>query len=136
MTPLFTAIYARFTGSTLATQIGNRLFQDEAPQGTQKPYAVYGLLPTITDYVMCPVPGAGMNFDECPIQFNLYSETELDSTEAGLMLTNLMALYDWCRITPTGYTAHYMRRDGQHLMRDIDNNVWQYVVDYTVLLES
>lgn len=136
MTPLFTAIYNHFVGSALATQISNRLFLNEAPQGTDFPYAVYQILPSITDYTLCPAGPHAMNFDECSIQFSLYSEVLISASEVGTMFSNLTALYDWAVLVVAGYTSHYMRRDSFHLDRDIDNNVWQYVVSYTALLES
>ena len=139
MTPLFTAIYGKLAGSALAGQISARMYLNEASQGATFPYVVFQLLPGITDYVMCPTgqPAGTMNFDECSVQFNLFSSNRRSAAQVGTMLTNLMTLYDWCKLTPGGgYSDHYMRRDGQHLMRDIDERVWQYVVDYTILLES
>ncbi|MCK5605437.1 hypothetical protein KAR91_26330 [Candidatus Pacearchaeota archaeon] len=136
MTPLFTAIYGKLVGSLLAGQIGTRMYLNEASQKAAFPYVVFQLLPGVTDYVMCPEAGF-MNFDECSVQFNLFSKIIREPAEVGTMFTNLMALYDWCNLAiGAPYSDHYMRRDGQHLMRDIDEKVWQYVVNYTILLES
>jgi len=136
MKELFTAIYGELAGSALAGHIGTRMYLNEASQGATFPYVVFQLLPSVTDYVMCPASGR-MNFDECSIQFNLFSDSLRSAEEVSDIFIDLIALYDWCKLTPGGgYTDHFMRRDGQHLMRDIDEGVWQYVVDYTILLES
>ena len=137
MTPLFTAIYSMLAGSALATNhIGTKMYPNQAPQEIAYPYVTYELVVGTTDWTFC----ADMEFDDCLIQFNLFSN-DTDDTEVGGMFTDLIALYDWCNLThaslvAAGYTSLYMRRELYHLMKDIDAGVWQYVVQYRVLLES
>ena len=138
MTPLFTAIYDLLDTSALDTNhIGDRMYPNEAPQGATFPYATYELVAGTTDWTFC----ADMSFDDCVIQFNLFSDDLSSPVEVNGMFTNLIALYDWCNLThaslaAAGYTSLYMHRELFHLMRDIDAGVWQYIVQYRVLLES
>lgn len=41
MINLTTAIYSKFSGSALSTDVGGRMFKLEAPQDTEMPYVVF-----------------------------------------------------------------------------------------------
>ena len=138
MDSLFKGIYTEFTGSALATQIGNRLYLNEAPQGVQFPYAVYHLITGITDWEFCPTAG-DWNLDEVMIQFDLFSDNLRELSEINTMYANLKTCYDWALLTMPGgsaYTHLYMRREFFNLVRNIDEAWWQYVVQYRLMFES
>jgi len=134
MTPLFTGIYSMLAGSALATNyIGAKMYLNEAPQKTAFPYVTFELVTGTYDWTFC----ADMEFDDCLVQFNLFSKQDVtNDTEVNGMFADLTALYDWCVLAVAPYTFLYMRRELFHLMRDIDAGVWQYVVQYRVLLQS
>ena len=132
MKALFDAIYGKLAGSDLATNhIAARMYLSQAPQGASFPYVTYELVTGITDWTFC----ADMEFDDVTIQFNLFSNNLISAVEVTGMFTDLIALYDWCNLTVAGYTYLYMRREFYHLVRDIENGVWQYIVQYAVMLE-
>ena len=133
MTPLFTGIYTLLAGSGLATNhIGTRMYPSEAPQNADFPYVTYELVSGTYDWTFC----ADMEFDECVIQFNLFSDNLASPVEVNSMFAYLTTLYDWANLTVAGYTSLYMRREFFHLIRDTDAGVWQYVVQYRVMLQE
>jgi len=134
MNEVFTAIFSKFKTPTsdLYSRIGGRLFLGEAPQGAEYPHVVYFLISGTTDWDF----GATMNFDEMVIQFNLFSNKN-SASEVNNMYDNLKTLYDWCTLSPgVGYTSIYMRREFSNLLRDTEEGVWMYSVQYRVLFQS
>ena len=136
MKQLFDAIYLRLAGSALATNyVGTRLYPGKAPQGVTFPYAVYELLPSTTDWTFC----ADMKFEDCMIQFSLFSSDSEDAEVNG-MFRDLKVLYDWCTLAIDDYTPLWMRREFYHLLHDIEAGieagVWQYIVQYGIFLEE
>ena len=132
MKPLFDAIYDKLAGSDLATNhIGTRMYLSQAPQRATFPYVTYELITGTTDWTFC----ADMEFEDMVIQFNLFSDNLSSAVEVTGMFTDLTALYDWCNLSVTGYTYLYMRREFFHLVRDVENGVWQYIAQYAVMLE-
>jgi len=135
MKALFDAIYGKLAASALATNhIGARMYPTQAPQGATFPYVVYQLVPSGIDWTLC----ADMKFEDTSIQFDLFS-SDTDDIEIHGMFTDLTALYDWCVLSVTGYTCHYMHRELFFLTRDAEigvSGVWKYIVQYAVLLEN
>lgn len=129
MKNLTTAIYSKFNGSALDTDIGGRLYKAEAPDGAEFPYAVYFVLSDVPEY-----PG-GKTIEQFWIQFSLFSSAA-GSTEVEDMLTHLRTLYDDCVLTITGNTPIYFMRGNFISMRDEiataagTIGVWHYVQEY------
>ena len=128
---LFKAIYAKFPGSDLYTRVGGRLFLHEAPSAAPLPYVEYFLVSNQTDWDL-----ADSTFEEAVIQFNLFSDKN-SANQVNSMYEDLMKLYDWCTLSPTGsYTSLYMRRENAWLIRNVEEGVWMYSIQYRVMFQS
>ena len=130
---LLTGIYELFTETphnTFFTGVGGRLYLNEAPQGVLFPYAVYFLVINVNDFVFNQTM-----FDDIIIQFNLFSDSE-SVEQITLLYSYLIALYDWCHLSVVGYDLLKMEREFSYLTKYPTSNVWHYIIDYGILLES
>jgi len=59
MKKLSEGIYGKLSGSTFASDIGNRFYKSQAPDGTQYPYAVYMMPTDIPEYTFSEAIRAG-----------------------------------------------------------------------------
>jgi hypothetical protein len=127
---LFTGIYGLFTGTptpAINTNVSARLYLSEAPQGTSFPYIVYYLVANDYDHQF------GEDYEDCLIQFNIFDD-KASASNISTYFENLKALYDWASPDVTNYTVVRMQREFAQLNKDDD--VWQYTVQYRVLLEK
>jgi hypothetical protein len=130
---LTTAIFGKLSGSTLATDIGGRLYKGRAPEGAEYPYAVYMLVSDVPEKTFTE------QYENVIIQFSLFSSAS-GSTEVEDMYTHLSALYDECAMTITGSTLVWMKRSNAQLMVEDHTTpagtaqVWHYAVDFEVLI--
>lgn len=129
MKALFTGIFNLFTTGTPAiyTSVGGRLYLTEAPQNTSFPYIVYYLISNDYDFQF------EEDYEEFIIQFNIFDD-DASASDIGTYFENLKSLYDWSSPTVTGYSVINFTREFAQLARDDD--VWQYTVQYRVLLEK
>lgn len=130
MKPLTDAIFAKLSGSTLATLIGDRLFKGEAPAGTPFPYVVFFVVSDYPEY-----PG-GKTIERVLLQFSIFSAASGPS-EAESILSALRTLYDDVVLTITGYTSIFFIRGNLTTMRDeVTSNgtvgVWHYAQEYEI----
>jgi hypothetical protein len=129
MIELYKSIYGKLSGSSLATDIGGRLYKGEAPQEAEFPYVVYFIVSDVPEY-----PG-GKTIEQVLLQFSLFSSAS-GSTEIEGMLTHLRTLYDDVVLTITGYTSIFFIRGNHIAMReDVTTvggtaGVWHYAQDY------
>jgi hypothetical protein len=129
------AIYAKFIQdngghNSFYTAIGGRLYYERAKQKATLPYAVYNLISDVPDWTFTTF------FERARIQFNLYSSDNSDG-EVEDMYTALKDLFDWCDLTTiTGNVHLYMRRELARLSRDSEDDVWDYQVDYEIMMEK
>ena len=132
MKQLFTGIYSKFTtgAPTIYTNLGGRLRIHEARQGETLPYAVYYMTGDGPDYYF----GAERTFSTT-MQFNIYDGSSSPENVC-TYFDNLCALYDECKLTVTGYTFLRMERTWAYLLRDEEERVWQYVIQYRVTMEK
>ena len=132
MKQLFTGIYSKFTtgAPTIYTNLGGRLRLHEARQGETLPYCVYYMIGDSPDYYF----GAEKTFSTT-IQFSLFDESA-SFENIGTYFDNLCALYDECTLTVTGYTFLRMERTWAYPLRDEEERVWQYTVQYRITLEK
>ena len=134
MKAVSTAIYSKFTGSDLASAVSGRFFKGEAPEGTDFPYVVYGLVSDVPDNVFAK------HGEESRWQFDLFSAAS-SSGEVEDMYGYLKALYDDCSLTITSQTHICMRRELAFLsVEDYTTpagtqKVWHYSVDYEIRTE-
>ena len=129
MKALLTGIISEISGSDFATNIGSRLFLSEAPPDSAYPYCVYSLITERPDEYF----GSGTDLEEVTLSFSIFSEDE-SAVEANDLFENLKTVFDNCALTVAGYTHVYMWREVSSLLRDPEANVWQYNVDYDVMV--
>jgi len=129
MKTLFTGIYNLFITGTPAiyTNVGGRFYLTEAPQNTAFPYIVYYLANNDYDYQFVE------DFEDFLIQFNIFDD-KASASNISTYFENLKTLFDWSVPTVTGYTVSRFVREFAQLVRD--DEVWQYTVQYRVLLQK
>lgn len=138
LTNFCTAFYSRFTdlditGSNNAffTAIGGQLFEDEAPVGTQYPYAVYSIVEAPKERTFTEV------YTNMFLQFSIYS-SNMDSSEIKGLYQKAIALYDECTFTITGSTLVWIREENlSTLVEDVTtpsgtDRVRTYHIDFDV----
>lgn len=136
MKALFTGIYSHFTAesggahNTFYTNIGGRLYFTRAPQGATFPYAVFWMVSHSPEYYF-----NNELYEEFAIQFDLFDEDQ-SSSNIGTYVSNMQTLFDDAAVTVTGYGTLIFERELAHLLRHEDINIWQWAVEYTVLLEK
>lgn len=94
MKNLLTAIYGKFSGSSFSTDVGGRIYLDEAPAGAEFPYCVFHIVAGSPDNVFAK------KGKDTLIQFSLFS-TSKGATEITTMYADLMSLLDECSLTIT-----------------------------------
>ena len=130
MNALLTGIFTKFNAAnTFKTAVGGRMYSRWAPQGTAYPYAVLDIVTGIGDWNFTN------SFDDVDIQINLFSESASE-TEIGTLYSTLRTLYDDCTLTVVGYTSLYMHYDQYWAISDPEDEVRQYTVQYSILLQS
>jgi len=140
MKNLLTAIIAKTNNSALSSDVGGRIYLDEASEGWQFPYVVFSI---VTD-----TPGGVFSKDgeDILIQFSLFS-TSKSVAEIANMYEDLKALFDDCALTipPTGDatdTLIWMKRENLTTIMDehttpigtVGVKAWH--VDYMVLTKE
>ncbi|MEA2014860.1 MAG: hypothetical protein U9N38_06110 [Thermodesulfobacteriota bacterium] len=135
MKNLTTAIYSLATtdavGSGFMASIGNRLYENVAPEGAEFPYCVYMIISDYPEY-----PG-GKTIEEVMIQFSIFS-TSSSASEIKDILSYLRTLYDDCSLTITDNTLIYFIREQLTTMMDEVTTpagtigVQHYVQEYTL----
>jgi len=130
MKALLQGIISEISGTDFATNIGSRLFLAEAPPDSTMPYCVYNVISEMPDEYF-----SGADLEEITLSFSIFSEDE-SAIEANDLFENLKTCFDNCDLSVTGYTHVYMWRDISSLIRDPESNVWQYNVDYEVMVQS
>lgn len=111
------------------TAIGGRLYFKVAPQDTSYPYSTFHIGPEVYDYMFKE------NFDNVIVQFNIYS-TQKSSVEVGNATRYLKSLFDWCKLVVSDFTFLKMERIYSTIDWFQEEDYWQSVVQYRILLES
>lgn len=124
MMDLFEAVMARFnqTPNGFHTAVQGRLFHDEAPDGTETPYAVFEVQSGPTDQL----------FDRCQVEFSIYDWSN-DNTAIVLAAAELQKLFDNADLPDLGEhgnlgmeriaTPHFLK-DGQARRCNIEYEIW------------
>ena len=137
MKPLLAGIYSKYAALTgeahnsFYTSLTGGLHNTVAPQPTIYPYGVFLLVASVPDWCF----GTGEDFDEAMIQFSLFDNARsavsvMDA--AGYCKT----LYHRQALTVTGYTTHHMYLENEMLMREEEDTIWHYMLQFRVLLEK
>ena len=130
---LCTAIYTRFlTDNGFKDSVNGKLFENDAPDGTEYPYAVYTIVAAPKDRTFTE------EFTNTLIQFSLFS-ANMDSAEIKNMYDSLTELFDDCQLSLDNSNHLWMAEE--NLITDITEEttpdgtreVRVYHVDYDIL---
>lgn len=139
----YTALMTKFNATVAGVHndfwnnIGGRLFQGEASEGTVFPYVI--LLHINNNQI----DTFKNKIDDIVIQFSVFSE-KASSVEVHDIMTHLKALFDDCTFTISGGTLIHMfhLNDGPLLREEISGPsqlgikvIWHYPVDYRAVFE-
>ena len=111
MNNLLTAIMTQTSGSALASRVGGRIFEGEAPEGTEFPYVVLSI---VTD---AQADTFKDKLEDLTIQFSLYSISKGLAEITG-MYADLKTLFDDCVLTITGNYHILIARENLTTMQD------------------
>ena len=135
MQNLLAAIMTRCSGSALSTDVGGRIFFDEAPEGSEFPYVVFRIVAS------APQDTFKDAIEDTLVQFSLFSISE-GAAEITAMYADLMALFDWSAITVTGGTCIWVVRQGlMPMLEDITTpagtvGVRHWAVEYSIMVQD
>ena len=132
MNYLLTALMSKFSGSSFSTDVGGRIYLDEAPAGAQFPYCVFFIVSGVPDKTFTE------HYTDTAIQFSLFS-TSKSAAEITGMYADLKALLDECSLSITGSSLVWCRE--QNLMTMVDeittlegtSTVKHWAVDFEIL---
>lgn len=131
MNYLLAAITTKFSGSTVSSDVGGRIFLDEAPEGTEFPYIVFNEVTNIPEY-----PGY-QTMDEYLFDFSIYSDSQ-SASQVTTVLADLRTLLDDCSLTITGSTlVYFIRGNLTTLIEEITTptgtgSVKHYIQEYSL----
>jgi hypothetical protein len=135
MNALLTGLMSKLTGSTLSTQVGGRIYLDEALEGDAFPYVVFSI-------VACTPDDTFKNkLDDILIQFSLFS-TSKGATEITTMYNNLIAILDDAPLSVTGFSHIWLiRKNLTTMIEEITTPAGteickHWAVDYSIMLEK
>jgi len=117
------------------TDIGGRLYNTYAPEGTTLPYAVFQHISSRPDDTFTE------KLDDILIQFTIFP-TSASSSEIHTAMDDLKALFDKCTFSVTGSSIVEFRRGGEGLTSEEFETVdglqrgWSYYVEYNVLVRK
>ena len=135
MKNILTAIYSKFTGSELSSDVGGRIYLDQAPDNCQFPYVVYSVISVTPDDVFAKKGKQSL------IQFSLFSANP-SAVEISTMHGYLKALFDDCSMTITSNTLLWMHEVNLTTMvEDITvgegvQSVKHWAADYEVVTQD
>jgi hypothetical protein len=109
--------------------VSGKFYKERAPQKATLPYVVYHIISIVPEWTFTT------NFEKFRIQFDLFSNSN-DSTQVENMYTGLRELFDWRQLVVDGYDHVYMRRELARLVRDPEDDAWEYNVDYEIYIEQ
>ena len=138
LTNFCVAFYSKFTaldgvGSQNAfyQAINGQLFEDEAPTGTQYPYAVYSVVAAPKERTFTEI------YTNILLQLSIFS-SNMDSSEIKGLYQKAAALFDECSLSVTGSTLVWMREENlTTLVEEVTTQtgterVRAYHVDYDI----
>ncbi len=135
MKNLLTAIKTKLATSTLASDVGGRIYLDQAPQGCEFPYVVYFIVSGVPDDCFA------RDGESVLIQFSLFSASS-GATEIGTMYADLRALLDDCTFTITSNRLIWFRRVNLTTMveeitvANAAQAVRHWAVDYEITIQE
>lgn len=127
MNNLLQAIMTKISGSALSSDVGGRIFLDEAPDGVEFPYVVFFIVSDV------PEDAFAKDGEVVTIQFSLFSASQ-GAAEITDMYADLKALFDDCAMTITSNTLIWCRRVNMTTMMEdaLVNSATQLVSHWAV----
>ena len=135
MNNLLAAIMTKCSGSALSAAVGGRIFEGEAPEGTEYPYVIISI---VTDSQADTFKDS---LEDINIQFSLYSISK-GLTEVTGLFANLKTLFDNAVLTITGnYHILISRQALTTMFDDITTpegtvGLRHWAVDYWIITEA
>jgi hypothetical protein len=135
MNNLLTAIISKTSGSAFSTDVGGRIFADDAPQNIEYPYAVFFIVAGNPDDVFAK------KGRDILLQFSLFSASS-GLTEITTMYNDLHSLFDDCSLTITSNTLIWMHEVNfvtmidEVLVNDATQRVRHWAVDFNIITEA
>ena len=117
MNNLLTAIMTKFSGSDFSSDVGGRIYLDQAPDGVEFPYCCFFIVTGSPDKTFTE------HYTDTLIQFSLFSASA-GAAEITTMYKDLKALFDECALTipPTGTAT--------------DTLIWMREANLTTMVED
>ena len=128
MNTLFTAIYEKYLASGLPAAGMTGLYNTRAPADAAFPYGVFSLQDNKPEWTFTE------NFENCLIQFNLFSNIKKSPSEICTLFELLKTTFDFVDLTFDGYTSISLVREIATLVNI--ENVWDFMVQYRFLIEE
>lgn len=126
MRALLEAIDTRYKSDSLASSLSD-MYNTEAPQDASFPYGVCSVVAITPDWTFTE------NFENCLIQFNLFSK-QPSAGQICDLFTLLIAAFDFLDLAIEGYAIVSCVRETSILTRV--ENVWQYNILYRIILQK
>lgn len=102
MNNLLTALMTKTAGSALFSDVGGRIYLDQAPDGCEFPYVVFFIVVGTQEKTFTE------HYTNTLIQFSLFSASS-SAAEITDMYADLKALFDECLMTITSSTLVWMK---------------------------
>jgi len=128
MKTLFQAIYARYLATGLRASALTDLYHNTAPPGVVFPYGVFTLISNVADWTFTE------DFEDCLVQFSLFSSVMSDSTQVCDLFELLKTAFDKFDLVVADYTIISLTREMANLFKEED--VWHYAVTYRIYLQK
>ena len=108
---------------------GTKLYFTKAPDSSTYPYCVYTIVANTTWDKFAE------RGEEVLIQINAYSDKN-SSTEVNTMRSAITDVFDDAKLDVSGYDTVSCVREFAFIDLDVDNKIWQYSIQYRVMLEK
>jgi hypothetical protein len=115
---------SKISGSALSTDVGGRIYLDNAPEDAAEfPYIVFFIVSGTPDKTFTE------NFTDILIQFSLFSDSS-SVAEIADMYADLKALFDECTLSITGSTLVWMVETNLTTM--VEDEIKHWAVDFSI----
>jgi hypothetical protein len=128
---LLQAITTKTVGSILSSDVGGRIFLDQAPEGTEFPYIVFFVVSAVQYRTFTE------KFTDALVQFSIFSDSP-GAAEITTIYNDLKDLFDECSLSISGSTLVWMREENLTTVMDEITTpggtvgVKHYAVDYEI----
>jgi len=132
MNNLLTALMTKISGSAFSSDVGGRVYLDQAPQGAEFPYCVFFVVTANPDRTFTE------HYTDALIQFSLFSASS-GAAEITTAYNDLVALLDECALTISGSKLVWMKESNLTTMveditvADATQTVKHWAVEFSIL---